>query len=147
MTICNEVSFLYFFYLEGDWKLAANINPCDGNNFGYGGPWSKGSDVGTFSQAFHADYLNDSIWREPLNYITSSHINWWHDAGKIGPACHGTPSQGIPKCETVGTDHGLSLDDGDCWGSYAIYVSEEAKSFQCQGRNLAVSLTPRTYKI
>ena len=73
----------------------------------------------------------------------SSHINWWHDAGKIGPVCHGIPSQGMPKCETVGTDHGLSLNDGDCWGSYAIYVSEDAKSFQCQGRTLEASMTPR----
>ena len=247
-------------YAEGDWKLAANINPCDGNNFGYGGPWSKGSNVGILSQAFLADYLNNSIWKEPLNYLTitrhnngkctmsktwkllskstslfqyfstypgrlyvtgdgsvnDNHIhsdipiaaqglsgtwidpifgaegglvfnwgygnnvvrigvpggryipyvlpaigdntddfhglgndfhmsldgvpgslNWWHDVAKIGPKCFGA------SCKPVGTDHGANLSDGECWGSYAIYVSEDAKSFQCQERTLEISMTPR----
>ena len=57
--------------------------------------------------------------------------SWWHDAAKIGPDCHGG------SCQVVGTDHGSSLSDGSCWGSYAIYVSEHASSFPCQGTTLS----------
>ena len=28
------------------WKLALNVNPSDGNNFGYGGPWATDALVG-----------------------------------------------------------------------------------------------------
>ena len=28
------------------WKLAVNVNPSDGNNFGYGGPWATDALVG-----------------------------------------------------------------------------------------------------
>ena len=61
----------------------------------------------------------------------------WHDVAKIGPKCHHT------SCKPVGTDHGTTLSDGACWGSYAIYASMDAKSFKCQGRSLAVNLSPR----
>ena len=60
---------------QKSWKLAANINPCDGGKFGYGGPWSKGENVGNFTAAFRKDYLNDTIWREPLGYITIARHN------------------------------------------------------------------------
>ena len=55
---------------------------------------------------------------------------WWHDVAKRQADCHG---QG---CKVVGTDHGTALRSGECWGSYAIYVSESATSFKSQERNL-----------
>ena len=244
------------------WKLAGNINPCDGGNFGYGGPWSKGKDVGTFENALNKDYLNNTVWREPFGYITIARHNnascvmsktwklkdnhrslysyfssypgrihvtgdgtandnhiaidlpenpadvegwlgswqdpifgangglvfnwyysnngvriavtgghlvrpyslpgvnensddlhglgnefgaqtvkgegstqWWHDVGKIGPDCSGT------SCQIVGTDHGTQWgSDGSCWGSYAIYVSQYATEFKCQGKKLHQSI-------
>ena len=57
--------------------------------------------------------------------------NWWHDAGKIGPDCHGGT------CQVVGTDHVKFPQDGVCWGSYAIYVSVDATTFECQGKTLS----------
>ena len=70
-------------------------------------------------------------------YIIPKNGEGWHDVGKIGPKCFGS------SCKPIGTDHGPSLTDGECWGSYAIYVSEDAISFQCQGRTLEASMAPR----
>lgn len=58
---------------------------------------------------------------------------WWHDVGKIGPDCHGS------SCQMVGTDHGSRLNTGACWGSYAIFVSQEGTEFVCQGRTLYIA--------
>ena len=66
------------FTSEGEWKLAANINPCDGQNFGYGGPWSKGKDVGTLSESLTKDYVKDEIWKTTAKYITIAR----HENGK-----------------------------------------------------------------
>ncbi len=48
----------------------------------------------------------------------------------MGADCHGS------SCLGVGTDHGTSLYDGPCWGSYAIYVSDSATTFACQAETL-----------
>jgi hypothetical protein len=60
---------------------------------------------------------------------------WRHDAAKIGPDCHGG------SCQMVGTDHGTHLKDGECWGSYAVYVSKESSTFTCQGKYLSTAMT------
>ena len=246
------------YHYVGTWELGANINPCDGGNFGYGGPWSKNKNVGSASNAFYKDYLNNSVWNTPLAYITiARHVNgqckmsktwelldktrslyqwfstypgrmyvtgdgsandtdlasdipssadglsgtwrdpifgsdgglvfnwyysnngvrigvpqsfhtpntlpgigdsrdnfhglgntfsgstisgesdasaWWHDVAKIGPDCHGG------ECQIVGTDHGTGPTSGNCWGSYAIYVSQDSREFTCQGRRLSTTL-------
>ena len=57
---------------------------------------------------------------------------WEHDAGQLSDDCHGV------SCNVVGTDHGTMLDDGPCWGSYAIYVSDGAQFFDCQGSTLGM---------
>ena len=45
------------------WKLAANINPSDGHNFGWGySGWSKGNNLGSVSQALNADFLSSDVW-------------------------------------------------------------------------------------
>lgn len=58
--------------------------------------------------------------------------SWWHDVGQLQGDCGGG------SCKVVGTDHGGSLSDGDSCGGvqYAIYVSSDATSFECQGRTL-----------
>jgi hypothetical protein len=45
------------------WKLGANINPCDGHNMGYGGPWGTASDVGSASAAFTKDFKDSKVWQ------------------------------------------------------------------------------------
>merc|ERR1719334_304747 len=59
---------------------------------------------------------------------------WWHDAAKIGPDCHGN------SCHVIGKDHGTSLSDRSSWGSYAIYVSKSASTFDCQGNRLRTTM-------
>lgn len=54
-----------------------------------------------------------------------SSTQWWHDAGRLSADCHGG------SCLVVGTDHGTSFSDGPCWGSYAVYVSEDYTPFLC----------------
>ena len=238
----------------GAWELGLNINPCDGGNFGYGGPWASEQDVGHTSQSFVKDFLDAEIWKKKVGFVTiarhidgkctmsktweltdktksmhdyfssypgrmyvtgdgkqdDNHISsdipndfnglsgdwkdpifgaegglafnwyysnngariavpggykipyslpgtgennddvhglgnefgantnsgkgsgqWWHDVGKIGPDCHGG------SCAVVGSDHGSSLRNGDCWGSYAVFVSEKLRSFDCQGKQLS----------
>jgi len=60
---------------------------------------------------------------------------WWHDAAQIMGDCHGG------SCLVVGTDHGSSLSDGPCWGSYAIYVSAELSTFPCQGTTMSAQVS------
>lgn len=63
--------------------------------------------------------------------------SWWHDVGQLQGDCHGTD------CKVVGTDHGTRLSDGDCWGGvqWAIYISETASKFQCQGRSMSKEMS------
>eukprot|EP00497_Spongosphaera_streptacantha_P001766 TRINITY_DN232_c0_g1_i2.p1 TRINITY_DN232_c0_g1~~TRINITY_DN232_c0_g1_i2.p1 ORF type:complete len:290 (-),score=48.53 TRINITY_DN232_c0_g1_i2:7-753(-) len=235
------------------WELGMNINPSDGRNMGYGGPWAQNKDVGASSRALTHDFLDDTVWKKKARYITIARHNkgacemsktwelkdtnksmfdyfstypgrmyvtgdgsaadthilsdmpasagglsgtwkdpifganggltfnwwysnngariavtggyktpyklpgtgennddlhglgnefgastqsgkgstaWWHDAAKIGPDCHGN------SCQVIGKDHGTSLSDRSSWGSYAIYVSKTASSFDCQGNTL-----------
>jgi len=58
-------------YSDGmKWKLAFNIHPADGHNFGYGAKaWEDDSDVGSDRNAFSADYKNDDVTRETANFI------------------------------------------------------------------------------
>ena len=60
---------------------------------------------------------------------------WWHDAAKIGPKCFGV------SCQMIGTDHGVKLKSEACWGSYAIYVSQDATTFICQNKTLSSTMT------
>ena len=53
-----------------NWYLGANINPCDGKNFGYAGPWNDNTDVGNEQQAFTDDYLDNEVWHMAVGYIT-----------------------------------------------------------------------------
>jgi len=55
---------------EEHWKLAFNINPEDGHNFGYeASAWEDDSNVGTDRFAFDADYKNRSVTHEVANFI------------------------------------------------------------------------------
>lgn len=80
-VICS-VNILYLFLMvfcdikitdsPGPWHLGMNINPCDGHNFGYGGPWADNVDVGDAGQALTADYLNNTVWNMVCSYISLS---------------------------------------------------------------------------
>ena len=60
-----------FHFIEGGaWKLGLNINPCDGGNFGYGGPWATEQDVGDASQSFAKDFLDAEIWKKKVEFVT-----------------------------------------------------------------------------
>jgi len=53
-----------------DWKLALNINPADGHNFGYGASvWDDENDVGNNTTAFTADYKSYDVALETANFI------------------------------------------------------------------------------
>jgi len=64
----------------------------------------------------------------------SSSTKWWHDASVYQGKCFGS------SCSVQGTDHGTHLKDGIMYGQYAIYTSDEAKTFPCQGENLQISV-------
>lgn len=52
------------------WKLALNINPDDGHNFGWGASaWDDTKDVGSSATAFTADYKSYDVALETANYI------------------------------------------------------------------------------
>ena len=53
-----------------------NINPCDGHNMGYGGPWEGAGDVGIKIQAFTNDFVDSNVWKKPVGYVTiARHVN------------------------------------------------------------------------
>ena len=60
--------------------------------------------------------------------------DWRHDVAMLSADCHGG------SCPMVGTDHGSSLNDGPCWGSYAVFVSQSATEFECQEQTLEGNL-------
>ena len=249
---------LSFHFVVESWHLGLNINPCDGGNFGYGGPWDSEEDVGYRTQSLMNDFLDAVIWKKKVGFVTiarhvdgictmsktweltdknksmhdyfssypgrtyvtgdgsqdDNHISsdipddfdgstgewkdpifgaegglafnwyyssngarivipggykvpyslagtdennddvhglgndfsgnaiqgqgsndWWHDVGKIGPDCHGG------SCAVVGSDHGPNLASGECWGSYAVFVSEDQRSFDCQGKQLSNTMS------
>ena len=78
--LLNEIeSFICSIYHRSDsWQLAMNINPCDGHNFGYGGPWTndRGYVVGSKDEAMIRDFREGRIWAIPVGYITiTRHVN------------------------------------------------------------------------
>ena len=52
------------------WELGLNINPCDGGNFGYGGPWAQVKNVGSVEQAFTNDFVSGEVWKKKAGYVT-----------------------------------------------------------------------------
>lgn len=58
-------------YSDGSaWKLALNINPDDGHNFGYGASaWDDTIDVGNDTTAFTADFKSYDVALETANFI------------------------------------------------------------------------------
>lgn len=51
------------------WKLAMNIHPSDGHNFGWAAEWDEGTNVGTEANAFSKDYLDSAVWRTKVGSI------------------------------------------------------------------------------
>jgi len=59
--------------------------------------------------------------------------NYWFDSG--------IQNCGLPVRERVqGSDHWAGAKDGPLYGQYAIYVSDEAKTFICEGIDLKISM-------
>jgi len=75
MVLCTGFLFLTLKFTAGyaddfDWKLALNINPDDGHNFGYGASaWDDENDVGNSTTAFTADYKSYDVALETANFI------------------------------------------------------------------------------
>jgi len=59
---------------------------------------------------------------------------WWYDVGVYQGQCWAT------SCAIQGTDHGANFKDGEMYGQYAIYTSDEAETFPCQGEDLEISI-------
>lgn len=75
MVYSLSLLFLILEFISGysddfDWKLALNINPSDGHNFGYGASaWDDENDVGNKTTAFTADYKSYDVALETANFI------------------------------------------------------------------------------
>jgi len=66
------------------WKLAMNIHPSDGHNFGWGAEWDEGTNVGTEANAFSKDYLDSAVWRTKVGSIAiARHQNSACEAVKV----------------------------------------------------------------
>mmetsp|Transcript_24754 Transcript_24754/g.64629 ORF Transcript_24754/g.64629 Transcript_24754/m.64629 type:complete len:613 (-) Transcript_24754:204-2042(-) len=50
------------------WMLFANVNPCDGANMGYAGPWA--SSTGSAATALTNDFVDSTVGTTPVKYIT-----------------------------------------------------------------------------
>jgi len=59
---------------------------------------------------------------------------WWYDVGVSQGKCWASG------CAIQGTDHGSNFKDGTMYGQYAIYTSDEAETFPCQGEDLEISI-------
>jgi len=65
----------------------------------------------------------------------ASSTAWWYDAGTLSLGnCWGN------SCSIQGTDHGTHISDGTMFGQYAIYISDEAEDFPCEGQDLEISM-------
>ncbi|CAE7225560.1 unnamed protein product [Symbiodinium pilosum] len=51
------------------WKLALNVNPSDGNNFGYGGPWATDALVGSADEALSKDFKDNVVMKTKAKYL------------------------------------------------------------------------------
>ena len=90
--------------IDGGHLSEANVN--DDDTHGLGNEY--GADTNSGGQA-----------------VNVGSTSWWHDASVPQPDCHGG------SCVQQGTDRGTSLADGPMLGQYAIYVSDDATSFEC----------------
>jgi len=64
----------------------------------------------------------------------ASSTSWWYDVAVYQGKCWATT------CSIQGTDHGTSFKDGTMYGQYAIYISDEAEAFPCEGQDLEISM-------
>ncbi|CAE7839108.1 unnamed protein product [Symbiodinium sp. CCMP2592] len=51
------------------WTLALNVNPSDGHNFGYGGPWAEDTAVGTEAEALDKDFKDKDVMKTKAKYL------------------------------------------------------------------------------
>jgi len=74
--------------------------------------------------------------------------NEWAGGSKARNSLHWFDS-GIQNCDLSvnkriqGSDHSSSVTDGPLYGQYAVYVSDEAKTFICEGIDLQISMDPK----
>ena len=52
-----------------DWRLGMNLNPADGHIMDFTTGWATGNLIGTKDTALQVDYLNNTVWNEPANYV------------------------------------------------------------------------------
>jgi len=63
-----------------------------------------------------------------------SSTQWWYDVSLSQGKCWANA------CSIQGTDHGTSFADGTMYGQYAIFISDEAEAFPCEGQDLEISI-------
>ncbi|CAE7327420.1 unnamed protein product [Symbiodinium necroappetens] len=51
------------------WTLALNLNPSDGHNFGYGGPWAQDTALGTEAEALDKDFKDKDVMKTKAKYL------------------------------------------------------------------------------
>ena len=65
MNIC----FLIYLALEFEWYLGMNLYPDDGHIMDFLTGWDDEYDIGNATTAFTKDYLNQRVWKMPVNRI------------------------------------------------------------------------------
>jgi len=71
-------------------------------------------------------------------YVKSGYPNWWLEVG--------LQDCGLPKKNRAqGTDHGNEFSDGPLYGHYAVYISDEATTFPCEGIDLQISTYDKAF--
>mmetsp|Transcript_28412 Transcript_28412/g.53309 ORF Transcript_28412/g.53309 Transcript_28412/m.53309 type:complete len:293 (-) Transcript_28412:124-1002(-) len=53
----------------GEWELALNLNPSDGHDFGWGGPWGDDVALGSTGEALDKDFKDQAVMKKPAKYV------------------------------------------------------------------------------
>jgi len=65
---------------------------------------------------------------------------YWHDVG-----LQDCSSSWVNRAQ--GSDHGTNLNDGNLYGHYAVYISDEATTFPCEGIDLQISMSAESHNM
>jgi hypothetical protein len=129
-----ELSKDPIFAVDGDlvfnwWYSNNGVRIANSNTYVHGALPGTGDN----SDDYHG--LGNEFGADTANAHGSS--SWWHDIGQHQGNCHGG------SCAIMGTDHGSALNDGTLYGQYAVFTSDIATTFPCEGQSLHTAMQAR----
>ena len=81
---CEDVTMGTVMPKKAVWKLALNVNPSDGHNFGYGGPWADDVALGSAGEALSKDFKDRDVMKTASKYLAiARHKNQKCDAVRV----------------------------------------------------------------